>query len=258
MSYDNTNIITTPIEATSTNDNTFDGFSNCLICHQTFNLTSRAPLVIPCGDTVCRECIQSSIQAGAFKCVDCNDIVAINDLKELPVNVSLIRSLETMKVIATDNVIMPAKSRPKVDVFDLEKQLDDYLAEELMQFTECVDDEVDALDEAIYLIKKVYKSIEAYATEMNRRTTFDEDDVGLLQVPGLTAYDYNYDYGYYNDFVTTGSVADSDQLEADEIDAFEANNNDTRIASRSRACSETSVEMEDEFGFDYIHHSKCK
>uniref|UniRef100_A0A7E4UN42 RING-type domain-containing protein n=1 Tax=Panagrellus redivivus TaxID=6233 RepID=A0A7E4UN42_PANRE len=103
--------MSTPINEIT--DPTILHLAQCLICSQTYNKSTRAPIVVNCGHTYCRECIEKVTFNNVFKCFECRAPSCVEN--GFKTNKAMLRGLKSMKLLATDDTMEAVKVPEVVD-----------------------------------------------------------------------------------------------------------------------------------------------
>uniref|UniRef100_A0A7E4VNE5 RING-type domain-containing protein n=1 Tax=Panagrellus redivivus TaxID=6233 RepID=A0A7E4VNE5_PANRE len=101
--------------AVNTNDEALTELANCCICFETYNRGSRAPILIPCGHTFCKECADKIVTENVFFCCNCRT-VSLLGFGGLSRNADLIQLLETLNLLGEEEAAQrpPARTYNKV------------------------------------------------------------------------------------------------------------------------------------------------
>uniref|UniRef100_A0A7E4VI50 RING-type domain-containing protein n=1 Tax=Panagrellus redivivus TaxID=6233 RepID=A0A7E4VI50_PANRE len=137
----------------------------CKCCSETYTANVRAPILTSCGHTFCRQCVENIIMIDAFACFDCQELTMV-DGNGLKVNVSFLRCLEMMKLLAPETLhyqpIIPKKSEV---VGDRRQQLVDNITAQLTEVAFQNGNDRLARD----IIKEVEQNMSDYADRIENR-----------------------------------------------------------------------------------------
>uniref|UniRef100_A0A7E4UL54 RING-type domain-containing protein n=1 Tax=Panagrellus redivivus TaxID=6233 RepID=A0A7E4UL54_PANRE len=93
----------------------------CCVCYYAYNRTNRAPVAVSCGHTFCKRCTEKLTTEKLFSCGVCRT-VSIIGMKGIEKNLTLIELLESLNLLASDDIVEDKNETTEVSSEIMESQ----------------------------------------------------------------------------------------------------------------------------------------
>ena len=230
---------------------------NCSICNQMYN-NDRIPLIlISCGHTYCRECLDSLLnEKNEINCPECKQItnIAESPIKSLPKNRGLLDLILYNEQISKSN-ILPNKIEKSTDSKESIKLLTDFenvinkldetynkLIEEHSYLIDISD--VLVIKEVDLAIEGIIQIINEYRQQLNKKIKTEFEKVNLLKTFKHSILNYKYKIKEYREILST----EKERINSEEDNSIEQSHINTEKTRNFLTTKETDyLKNEKEF-----------
>ncbi|CAL4084599.1 unnamed protein product [Meganyctiphanes norvegica] len=75
--------------------------TECIVCFSRFDGEEHRPRALPCGHTICTDCLEKAIKALAKKCPKCRTVYSASNVKQIPINFNLESVMKLLSISKT-------------------------------------------------------------------------------------------------------------------------------------------------------------
>ncbi|CAL4064389.1 unnamed protein product, partial [Meganyctiphanes norvegica] len=75
--------------------------TECLVCFSKFDGEEHRPRALPCGHTICTDCLETAIKALIKKCPKCRKVYSASNVNQIPINFNLESVMKLLSISKT-------------------------------------------------------------------------------------------------------------------------------------------------------------